>query len=241
MENIKISTTQNIDIESRIASIGERMIAHLFDYILIFAYFFIFGIILQFIPFSGYEYAILVIHYTPFVFYDLVFELILNGQSPGKVIMKIKVIKADGSNLHFGNIFIRWVFRLIENIAFMGSLAIITLIINGKGQRLGDIAAGTRVIRLRKKSTPLSGTVFRDIPENYEVTFPKVKLLDEKDIHIVNEVLNYLKKSDDSHYNIILGYNAKKKVESKTGIQSDKKPFDFLNTILMDYNYLNKE
>ncbi|HCI71200.1 MAG TPA: RDD family protein, partial [Balneola sp.] len=81
----------------------------------------------------------------------LIFEVVWNGKSFGKWMMGLQVVMLDGSSPSFGNYLIRWMLRLLEVSFTNGILAFITVLINGKGQRLGDIAAKTCVIKTRKK------------------------------------------------------------------------------------------
>ena len=190
MENIDIQTSQNIAIEQSLASVGERIVATALDYVFMILYIIIVSIL------GGLTKS------TPVIFlfmiqallYHLILEMMMKGQSPGKKIMKIKVVKIDGTQATFFTYFIRWIFRLVDITMLFGSIATITIIINGKGQRLGDIAANTTVIRLKNKS--LESGIFTDLPDNYNLNYPQVSRLTDSDISIAWEVLNFIR---DSH------------------------------------------
>ena len=77
----------------------------------------------------------------PTTFYSLIFEIAMNGQTPGKYLNKIRVVKIDGSKPTLGSYLTRWLLRIIDIWFFTGSVAVFTILFNGKGQRLGDIAA----------------------------------------------------------------------------------------------------
>ena len=84
---------------------------------------------------------------------------------------------------------IRWLFRIIESGAFIGGIVpVITIAVNGKGQRLGDMAAGTTVVKL-KPAVSLDEVLLRPFDESYVVQFPEVRLLSDRDIGIVQEAL----------------------------------------------------
>jgi hypothetical protein len=117
-----------------------------------------------------------------------------------------------------------------------GSIALLTILLNGKGQRLGDIAAGTTVIS-EKKFISINDTVAVDIPEEYQPTFPQVTVLTDKDIQTIKEL--YLKAKRKGNHNIIVKIH--QKIVDLTGIQTDLKPIDFVDIVIKDYNYFTQQ
>jgi len=154
--------------------------------------------------------------------------------------MKMRVVKLDGTQAGIGSYFLRWILAPIDIYFTYGSVGLVTMIINGKGQRLGDLAAHTTVVKL-KAETKLDDTILRATPVNYEVKFPQVSALSDKDISLVKEVLdlNY-KKPDIIVYTRILN-KTKEAIEKKIGVSSNLHPLTFLDTVLKDYNYLLSE
>ena len=161
MDNIAIQTSQNISIEQSIASVGERIVAAMIDYFFVAAYVFIVSLYSTMSDSPLVFFLIMI----PVMFYHLISELAMDGQSWGKKIMKIKVVKIDGTGAGFTAYLIRWVFRLVDILVFFGAISTIVIILNGKEQRLGDMAANTTVIRLKEKQ--LSETIFPRLPVNY--------------------------------------------------------------------------
>ena len=163
MDNIKIQTTQNVDIEYEVASIGDRILATLLDYLFFLAYFLIIAVIASFTDGALFDsIALSVILVLPILFYDLVCEAVFQGRSFGKMIMKIKVVKLDGTQANFGAYLLRWLLRIIDTRLFSGVIALIAIVINGKGQRVGDMAAGTTVIKMKQKIT-LNDTILHKV------------------------------------------------------------------------------
>lgn len=235
MENLSISTTQNVAIDYQLASIGERLLAGILDYILFFVYF-MFTMLITSIAQMGSGF-LFIFFLLPVMFYHLVCEVFFSGQSLGKLIMGIKVAKIDGSKPTLGSYVVRWIFRLVDVVLLFGAIATVTIIVNGKGQRFGDIAANTTVVRIKKKVT-LNDTMYRNVPQNYEVVYPEaINLLDE-DIKVVNEVLHNIRK-----YRSIpamkLTNKTRHAIENKLGIQSKSPSEQFLNTIVNDYSFLH--
>src|SRR5690606_21050190 len=105
---------------------------------------------------------------VPFLLYHPLFEILMNGQSPGKRQMKIKVVSLDGSSPTIGGYLMRWLFRLVEVFMLRGAVAMVTIAANGKGQRLGDIAAGTTVVKLVPQHATSSDAVFTQVESDYQ-------------------------------------------------------------------------
>ncbi len=241
MSNVSITTSQNVDIEYELANIGDRILALLADYIIILGYYLAMGVVAYFLSRTGMNpgFAFYIIVFAvPAFLYDLACEIFLNGQSFGKRIKRIKVVKLDGSRPSAWDYIIRWMFRLIDISILIGAVAIITIAINGRGQRLGDIAAGTTVVRM-KKSVGLHDTIFTKIEENYKPRFPEAAGLDAGTAGVIKEVLNSADSIKSKKVFGDLVKKTKKAVEKKLGIRSRIEPVQFLTTILKDYNYFS--
>lgn len=245
MENIGIQTTQNVDIQYNLANIGDRVLAQVIDLLIMFGY--MFGIIFLLIylndalygsPFY-YPVAYGVILFIPLFFYDFLCEMFLGGQSFGKKILKMKVVKIDGLQPGIGGYFLRWLLKPIDVFMTYGSVGIITMLINGKGQRLGDLAANTTVIKL-KQEVKLEEILIPKIIENYEVKFSQVSLLSDKDIQVLKDVLNFRKNTDLASYLNILK-KVKDGISKKMGIESEMNALYFIDTVIKDYNFINSK
>jgi uncharacterized RDD family membrane protein YckC len=238
MEKIRIVTAQNIVIEHDIASIADRIASNLLDYLIIAVYYFIIWVILISSLVTGgggfsYTKWIIICASIPPVFYQLVCEIFLEGQSFGMRAVRTKVIRLDGSQPTIGNYLLRWLLRPIDIFTSYGGVAIITILINGKGQRLGDIAAGTTVIKM-KKPVKLSDTILAQTKETYIPLFPQVEKLTDREIAIVVETLSVFKYQGK----IMPVQVVAKKIKEVLKIETTMKPWDFLKTIVKDYNHI---
>ncbi|HSJ12595.1 MAG TPA: RDD family protein, partial [Gillisia sp.] len=144
MDNYQIETAQNIGIKQNVAGIGDRILAFIIDALILIGY----AILASFgIAGLGLDGGQLWVYYLiiglPVFLYHLIWEIFNNGKSPGKAALNIKVARLDGSRPGFGQYIIRWLLRLIDISISSGGVAIVTILLNGKGQRLGDLAAGT--------------------------------------------------------------------------------------------------
>jgi len=243
MQSIEIQTAQNVNIEYPVASVGDRIVAAIIDQLIMIGY--LIAVIFFYIwllnvtegsPFY-YPVAYFVILFLPLFFYHLLCETFLNGQSFGKKIMKMRVVKLDGSQAGVGSYFLRWILAPIDLYFTYGSVGLVTMLINGKGQRLGDLAGNTTVIKL-KQEVRLEEILIQNVIQNYEVKFPQVSLLTDIDIQVINDVLNHRKNTDINSYQIILE-KAKISVSNKIGLQSEMNALSFLDTVIKDYTYLN--
>ena len=239
MESLNINTVQNVEISNKIAGVGDRILAYMFDILVFMGYFLFLGLISYFIETDFDTVMLIILILFPYGFYDLIAETFFDGQSFGKKIMKIRVVKTDGTQATFYNYFIRWIFRLIDISLSAGVIGMVTLIVNGKGQRLGDLAAGTTVVRLKRKNN-IENTIYQELPEDYKPVFVNVQNISEKDIKIINKVYQHLRTAEQNNENINLAYKTKKKIETTIKKESDLKPMQFFETILKDYNYYNR-
>jgi len=236
MSNFQIETVQNIRINQNIASLGNRIGATLIDYGIIYAYFLLFIFLFSGAlaggasSSEGFTIGIFIIM-IPVLFYDLFFEYYMNGQTPGKKVLKIQVVKTDGSSPDFIAYFLRWVFRVIDVKLGGGVIAIITYLVNGKGQRLGDIVADTMVVDLN--TAYKSNHIFIDIPDDYIPTFPHVTLFSDEDMSKIKELYIKGRRNDDSE----LLSKLRTKIIDKIDIVSDMDDIDFIKTIVKDYYY----
>ncbi|AXB56996.1 RDD family protein [Flavobacterium fluviale] len=242
MSELSINTTQNVKINFIAASIGERLGAFFIDLFIIISYCTAISVVLfNWLQFDrllanldGWSKgAVYLIIYSPVIVYSLFFESIFEGQSLGKKLVKIKVVKIDGYQAGFGDYLIRWFFRVIDFFSLFGLPGLISIITSQKSQRLGDMAAGTAVITLKNKIN-ISHTILEEIGDAYVPTYPLVIKLSDNDMRIIKET--YQKAEAKNDHEII--YKLVAKIESVTGIKNQSgNNSDFIRVILKDYNF----
>jgi hypothetical protein len=171
---------------------------------------------------------------VPYLFYDLVSEIAMDGQTIGKKARNVKVVKLDGTQPTIGSYLLRWLLRPID-FFFSGAVAILVISINGKGQRLGDMAAGTSVVSLNRQ-VGLTETMLPPVQENYQPVYPQVVSLTDRDVALIKEAL-YVHKNSDAPDSRLLETLANK-VKALLHIESSMPPMAFLHTVLKDYTYM---
>lgn len=242
MSQIAINTSQNVNINFNIASVGERMLAFIIDFLIKVAY----VIIVLYLFFNifdlGYlldgldQWSIMAVYIMltfPVYIYPVVLESLMEGQTPGKKLMKIRVVKIDGYQASFGDYLIRWMFRLIDTTA-AGVVGLISMIVSKNNQRLGDIASGTAVISL-KNNINISHTILENITEDYIPSFPQVIALSDNDMRIIKD--NYTKALKVDDRQIISKLSDKIKGILKLEIDPKMTERQFINVVIKDYNY----
>jgi uncharacterized RDD family membrane protein YckC len=78
--------------------------------------------------------------------YFIFFEIVLGGRSPGKKLLKLRVLKLNGEPLDFSSIVLRNLLRAVDNFPLFHILGGLISIIDKRSRRLGDLVAGTIVV-----------------------------------------------------------------------------------------------
>jgi len=160
-EFLNIDTPENVVFNYEVAGIASRCLAAAIDtlilmvmqiivYLTLFA---VFGVSLgdlrdQGESAFGWIIAILgLIGFALFWGYYIFFELRWNGQSPGKRRMRLRVVRTDGMPITFTESLIRNLVRLVDFLPAYYGLGLIVMFVNSQARRLGDLAAGTLVVR----------------------------------------------------------------------------------------------
>ncbi len=245
MTQLSINTTQNVNINFTAASVGERLLAFLVDFLIQIAYLItVYWGIFTILGFGDVvdrmdrwsQMAVQAIIMLPFMFYTLTLESIFEGQTFGKKLLKIKVVKIDGYQASFGDYLIRWLFRLVDVYTNFGVIGLITIVTSQKSQRLGDMSAGTAVITLKNNVT-INSTILEELDNAYVPVYPAVIKLSDNDMRIIKETFQVAVKSRDA----VILVKLRQKIETVTGIKNQSgNDQDFIRTILKDYNYYTR-
>jgi uncharacterized RDD family membrane protein YckC len=234
MQTINVRTTQNVFIQYPVASVGDRILAHLLDRVILIAY--SVAVAALFINFDLEVWWLWIIALAvPWFFYSLVFEIFMNGQTPGKRVMSIQVVRIDGTRPSIGNYLLRWIFGFVDFYFLGGALAVIVIAAGDKGQRIGDLVATTSVIKIIPQQEITANEVFITPQQTYTATFPQAVQLNSKDIELIQRALEANLHHDNQQPVMMVT----EKIKSLLGIQTQLPPVEFLYTIVKDFNHLN--
>lgn len=262
MEKIKISTSFNIELDFETPEFHKRLFAWLIDLAILFTYFIIANKFQDIIvsghkasdndmPFQYNISAIGLIFLVPVLVYHLFFEIVMNGQSIGKKLVSIRVISEDGGRPALHQYLIRWITRPFDFfflsiftfnpsiiiICFLtGLAALLVVLLTKKNQRLGDLAAGTLVIKM-KMQTDINDMVFFELEDTYKPRYSQVMRLSDRDMNTIKGVLNNLK----LYNNFDVAVRISEKLRSVLNITDYEEPVVFLETLLKDYNYFSNQ
>ncbi len=248
MRTIDITTTQNVTIEYELASLKERGSAFLIDLLIVMAGYILLVSALTLVGgssvFDSGMSVYLVSFLAPtglFLVYQLVSEVVADGQSFGKKSMGIKVVRLDGQEPSLIDYLLRMVFLIVDYVLSMGIVAALLISSTNNSQRLGDMTANTTVIQVRFDFRfRLEDILKINSLDDYEPSFPEVRRLSEQDMLLVKTIITrYQKYRNDAHREVI---------DELTDrlcnlLQITEKPANkvgFLQTLIRDYIVLTR-
>jgi uncharacterized RDD family membrane protein YckC len=266
MPAIKVPTSFNIDLEFEIPEFYRRLVALLIDIFIIICYSKIAFEILRAIANgsdfknadTGYNLqAVAIVLFLPTLIYHVVLEITMNGQSIGKKIMALRVVNENGGRASLSQFLIRWLLRdiwflflfavgvngansspesvfLILAVVVYFITEIVLVVSSKKSQRIGDVLARTILIRTNRRAS-IEETVFQEVADDYSPSFPQIMQLSDRDINAIKSILETARKKGD----LAMAAAAGEKIKAHLKIDSGMAPFEFLEILLKDYNYLS--
>lgn len=236
MSTIRIQTTQNVVLEYEAASVGDRVLAQVLDVLVMILWAAVVSFLISEATNSGDERQIAsyVLIGIPLLIYHPLCEIFFNGQSLGKQARKIKVTRLDGTRPSLGDYALRWLIGLFEIGMTMGSVALVATLFNGRGQRLGDMAAGTTVVSLRPRAPDVHTlTAETQVPAGYQPVFQQARELSDHDARLIRQLFRQAGAQGD----YALLHELAGKVKSVTTITTDLPDEPFIRTVLRDHAY----
>lgn len=242
MAQSSIITGQYVELTQTPASVGDRLFAAIIDYIAVGIYYFAvtmfassaFDLLMRGLS-EVVFFTIIIILYLPIILYYPACEIFANGQSLGKLIMKMRVVTVDGNSPSVGSCLLRWLLYPIDTI-FTGFLGIVFIVFGKNRQRLGDLAAGTMVIKLTSAQYDFfSLSDYSYVQQGYEPSYPEAANLSSRQVDVITRTLY------NSHPNRRneLTYKLAMQVQQFLGVQLAANVYadEFLRTVLNDFYY----
>jgi uncharacterized RDD family membrane protein YckC len=165
-DRISVATPEGVDLEVTLAGVGSRFVAGVIDQLLRWAVLLALVALLAVLEattgadgFSGAGVVVLIVAIFLVQFgYDVVFETRAAGRTPGKRWTGLRVVKIGGAPVGFVTSALRNILRIVDSLPGFYLVGMVSVLLTRNNQRLGDLAAGTIVVRERRQSTSLPGT-----------------------------------------------------------------------------------
>ena len=232
MAQTSIITGQNVKIQQTAATLLQRVVAWIIDYIALYFVSLFFIAITSVFALGSSEnamYVCLVIYILTIAMYPFWMELFNNGQSLGKMAMKIRVVCLDGTRPSISALFIRWITLLFDSV-----LGLAFIIFSKNSQRIGDLAAGTTVVKITKAIQPATFNALYFMSRNFKPTFPEASKLTMHQVGIIEKVLD-LEFGEERHRYI---NQLTDKITEMLGIKPKDNNYEkFLVTLYNDFHF----
>ncbi len=160
-DRITIATPEGVDLELTLAGLGSRMAALLVDTAIQWAVLAALAVALVFPflvgPMHGAPFLVavyVVVAALVHLGYHIFFETLTSGRTPGKRLARLRVVRADGGPIAFRDAAVRNIVRIVDGPVTGYVAGVAAILATARNQRLGDLAAGTIVVRERAASAP---------------------------------------------------------------------------------------
>ena len=230
MAEKSIVTGQYVRIRQTPASVGERMLAQLIDWVIQFAYLTMWWFLTTKMGVELGTLAIILLILLPVFFYCPLCEILSGGQTFGKRLVKLRVIMADGTLPSPAAYLLRWLMMIADG-PLLGYIGVLVMILNRNNQRFGDMAAGTLVVKLQSYSKiQVSLDEYDYLTEGYRPSYPQAADLSLEQADIIRRTVE----SDQPERISQLS----QKVQQLLGVtRRESEDEFFLRRIIRDYQY----
>ena len=235
MKSIEIATAHNIVVTQELANLGQRIGAFMIDAAILGVY----SGIISSISEGNSAILYLCIGLVLF-FYHLVWEMYYHGQTPGKKVMRIRVVSTHGIQPTLQELLLRWAFRLIDISFSLGSLAILSIVTSPKNQRIGDLLAGTTVISLQTSRQVDLKSLQQIGNYNQSITFPEIVRYNDSDMLLVKQTLQRYQQEQNEANSSLLTDLANRIYADLGIVNKPGDPVNFLKKVLADYIVLTR-
>jgi uncharacterized RDD family membrane protein YckC len=157
-DRVTIATPEGVDLRLTLAGVGSRFSSALVDLLiqlaLVAAFAVLFLVGLGSLGGAVGAAAFTMLSFLLFTAYDVLFEVFASGRTPGKRLNGLRVVRSDGSPVGFLTSAVRNALRLVDILPGTYLVGIVSILATARNQRLGDLAAGTLVVRERLGVSP---------------------------------------------------------------------------------------
>ncbi|MCH2045519.1 MAG: RDD family protein, partial [Saprospiraceae bacterium] len=192
MKTIEINTAQKVTIQYELASASNRLLSYVIDWLIVGGSLLIIWLLVisALNDWEGILYFLWLVIAPAIIFYAILVENLLDGQTLGKRALGIKVVKLNGDSPTAHDYFIRWLFRFLDIWLSFGGLGLMLINATPQSQRLGGMLSGTTVIRKNSlKAFTLKDILKISTRAEYEPQFPQIRQFSEQDMLFIKRVI----------------------------------------------------
>jgi len=152
-DRLAIATPEGVEVELTLAGVGSRFIAGATDFAIQIVLIVALSIVLR--QFGDAGFAIFTsAAFALIFFYDVLFEVLAGGRTPGKRATGLRVVASGGRPITLGRSAARNVMRVIDILPGFYAVGMVAIFATARNQRIGDLVAGTHVVRDRHGDRP---------------------------------------------------------------------------------------
>lgn len=240
MATANIITGQFVKLEQTPATIADRIVGRIIDGVAIILYTIALIYLtaclddLNFVKTEWIIVVYIILVTLPIWTYSFLCESLLRGKTLGKFIMKTRVVMADGARPTIGALLIRWLLEVID--VYFCLVGIVPIIITCRHQRLGDLAAGTMVVKEPDmRDMHISLSEFAYARPDYTPTYNNAQRLTLAQADVIADVIARIEKTHTVDREKL--FKLSSKVEKVLSLPHQEKPLSFLRTVLNDYRF----
>jgi len=240
---LNILTPENVHVEYELAGIGSRFAAFIIDLLI---QLFVFSITLLVLYFAGFDYSLIILELgvqaaifatTLLILFHILyfpfFELIMKGQTPGKKLFSIRVIRQSGEPLGMFDSVLRNFLRMVYLIPLLYLLDAFFVILTKNYKRIGDYAANTIVVKVRKRDEliTIDDVINRDFDSDDYVESDNIYPVTHFEYDVLKEFL--ARKDSVGERRFVFAYNFNKYFSRKFNVEhAYESPYEFFEEIV---------
>jgi uncharacterized RDD family membrane protein YckC len=190
-DRVTIATPEGVELELVLAGLGSRFMAALLDVVIQLGAIFALAIVVAPVGDSGYVVsAYLVAVFLILFAYDVVLETWNRGRTVGKLAAGLRVVRTGGDPEGFLTACVRNFLRLVDFLPAFFVVGVIAIVVTSRNQRLGDLAAGTFVVRERRPATTAAATHLPPAPTDASFVEWDVSGVSAEDVATLRQFLD---------------------------------------------------
>ena len=196
-DRISVATPEGVTLEVTLAGVGSRFVAGVIDQVLrwslLLALVALLAVLQEDFSSDGFSGAgtvalIVAIFFVQFG-YDVLFETLASGRTPGKRWTGLRVVKKGGTPVGFLASALRNILRIVDSLPGFYLVGILSVMFTANNQRLGDLAAGTIVVRERRQTTALPSSPAASVPAPADSALYDVSAVSAEELATVRRFL----------------------------------------------------